>query len=61
MSKIYVKQKKSLIGVSHSLRRVVAGLGLGRIGAEAVHKDNNCIRGMVNKVKHLVDYELRAE
>jgi len=61
MSKIYVKQTKSLIGVSHSLRRVVEGLGLGRIGSEVTHNDNNCIRGMVNKVKHLVEYELRAE
>ena len=31
---------------------------LGRIGETRTHKDNNCIRGMINKVKHLVSYEV---
>ena len=61
MSKIVVRQKKSLIGTSRSLRKIVSALGLGKIGQERTHKDNNCTRGMVNKVKHLVDYELVSE
>ena len=61
MAKIVVRQKKSLIGSSDSLRKVIQALGLGKIGQERTHKDNNCIRGMVNKVKHLVDYELVSE
>ena len=60
MSKIVVKQTKSLIGQSESNRLVVKGLGLGRIGKVKIHSDNNCIRGMVNKVRHLVSYELKS-
>lgn len=61
MSKIKVKQTKSLIGVPDDLTKVVKALGLGRIGKVKTHKDNNCIRGMVNKVVHLIDYELISE
>jgi large subunit ribosomal protein L30 len=60
MSQIVVTQKRSLIGQSEANQRVVKGLGLGRIGKTKTHKDNNCIRGMINKVKHLVSYELKA-
>lgn len=58
MSQIRVKQVRSLIAVPEKVRNVVYGLGLGRIGKEKVYKDNNCIRGQLNKVKHLVKYEL---
>ena len=61
MAKIVVTQTKSLIGNSEHLRKVVRGLGLGRIGKTKTHKDNNCIRGMINKVRHLVEYKLVAE
>jgi large subunit ribosomal protein L30 len=56
--KIRVKQTRSLIGQPEKVRRVVKGLGLRRVGMEKMHTDNNCIRGMVNKVRHLVCYEL---
>jgi large subunit ribosomal protein L30 len=59
MSQLLVTQHKSLISEPESLRKVVKALGLGRVGKTAVHKDNNCIRGMVNKVKHLVRVELK--
>jgi large subunit ribosomal protein L30 len=58
MAQIIVKQTRSLISEPEKIRKVVKGLGLGRIGKSKVHKDNNCIRGMINKVKHLVSYEL---
>lgn len=59
MSQIRIKQVRSLIGVPHPLRRIVRrGLGLRGLHHEKLHKDNNCTRGMVNKVKHLVKYEL---
>ena len=60
MTQIVVTQKRSLIGQSEANQRVVKSLGLGRIGKTKTHKDNNCIRGMINKVKHLVSYELKA-
>lgn len=55
---IVVKQTRSLISEPEKVKKVVLGLGLGRIGKTKTHKDNNCIRGMINKVKHLVSYEL---
>jgi large subunit ribosomal protein L30 len=58
MSYITVTQRKSLISEPENLRKVVKALGLGRIGKSKKHKDNNCIRGMVNKVRHLVSFEL---
>ena len=61
MSKIKVKQTRSMIGVSKDLEKIVKSLGLKGIGSEKLHKDNNCIRGMVNKVIHLIDYELVSE
>ena len=59
--KIRVRQVRSLISEPKKIRLVVLGLGLTRIGKEKIHKDNNCIRGMINKVKHLVEYELLAK
>jgi large subunit ribosomal protein L30 len=58
MSQIKVTQIKSLISTPAAQRKVVRALGLGRIGKTNTLKDNNCIRGMVNKVKHLINYEL---
>ena len=58
MSSIKVRQIRSTIGVPSKLGKVVRALGLKKIGQEKVHKDNNCIRGMINKVPHLVSYEL---
>lgn len=58
MSHIKVKQVRSLIATPEKIRNVVYGLGLGRIGKERTYKDNNCIRGQINKIKHLVKYEL---
>ncbi|NRA64432.1 MAG: 50S ribosomal protein L30 [Pseudobacteriovorax sp.] len=61
MASIKVIQKKSLISVPESQRKVMQGLGLNKIGQEKTHKDNNCIRGMINKVSHLIDYELLSK
>ena len=58
MSKIRVWQKKSVIGTPQQMRRVVRGLGLRKIGQVRELPDNNCTRGMINKVKHLVAFEL---
>ena len=60
MASIVVTQRRSLISEPEKIRKIVKGLGLGRIGAVVTHKDNNCIRGMVNKVRHLVSVELKG-
>jgi len=60
VSQIVVTLRRSLASEPAKIKKVVAALGLKRISQQKVHKDNNCIRGMVNKVKHLVSYELKG-
>lgn len=55
MAKIIVKQIKSVIGRPESQRKIVAALGLGRIGKQKEHEDTPSVRGMVAKVSHLVE------
>lgn len=57
MNFISVSQKRSCIGQPESARKVIQALGLRGIGSNRVHKDNNCIRGMINRVQHLVNYQ----
>lgn len=59
--KIKVTQIRSTIANPKKMEKVLVGLGLRGIGSTRTHKDNNCIRGMVNKVSHLVKYELISE
>ena len=56
MSQIEITQKKSTIGEPKKIRGVIASLGLRKIGDTVRQKDNNCIRGNINKVKHLVNF-----
>ncbi len=55
MTKITVKQVKSIVGRPESQRKVVAALGLGRIGKTKELGDTPAVRGMVAKVSHLVE------
>ena len=54
---IRITQVRSQIGAQERHKRVLAGLGLGRIGRSVVRPDVPSIRGMVNKVPHLVSVE----
>lgn len=55
MAQIRVTQRRSLIGRPGDQRRTVRALGLRRIGHSVVHDDTPSIRGMVFKVRHLVE------
>jgi len=46
---------RSQIGVPRKLRAVLTGLGLRKMNSSVMRQDNPQIRGMVFKVKHLVD------
>ena len=52
--KIIVKQIKSIIGVKPKQRATLRALGLRKINAEREHAENKVIKGMIDKVKHLV-------
>lgn len=53
--KLLVKQIKSCIGSKPNQRSTMRALGLRKINAEREHDDNPVIRGMIDKVHHLVD------
>ncbi len=55
MAKIVVRQYKSIVGRPTAQRKVVAALGLGRIGKTKELEDTPAVRGMVAKVSHLVE------
>lgn len=57
MAKIKIRLVKSTIGCLKDQKATVEALGLKKIRSEAVHEDNACIRGMIFKVKHLVETE----
>lgn len=55
MAKIAITWKKSAIGYPKDQRRTIAGLGLRRLHQTVEHDDTPSIRGMVFKVRHLVE------
>jgi large subunit ribosomal protein L30 len=57
MSKLKITQVRSLIGRPEKQRRVIESLGLKRHQSSVVHNDTPAIRGMVFKVRHLVNVE----
>jgi large subunit ribosomal protein L30 len=59
--KIRVAQKRSGIGRSERQRATLRGLGLNRMNRERILEDTPAIRGMLNKVQHLVEWETIEE
>ena len=53
--KIKVKQIKSAIGRKDYQRKNLIGLGLNKINRERTLEDTHSVRGMIEKVKHLVE------
>jgi large subunit ribosomal protein L30 len=57
MSKVRVTQVRSPIGRKKDQRATLIGLGLNRMHRSRELDDTAAIRGMINKVRHLVDVE----
>ena len=55
MGKITVTLKKSVIGHTQDQRGTAAALGLRKLHQTVEHEDTATIRGMVNKISHLVE------
>jgi large subunit ribosomal protein L30 len=53
--KLLIKQVRSIITEKPNQRATVRALGLRKMNAERIHDDNPVIRGMMDKVKHLVE------
>jgi large subunit ribosomal protein L30 len=56
-AKIKITLLKSHIGRPASQRDVLNGLGLSKIRKTVMLEDTSSIRGMINKVQHLVKVE----
>lgn len=56
-SRVKVTLRRSLVGRPADQRGTVRALGLKRIGHTVVKEDRPEIRGMIFKVKHMVDVE----
>jgi large subunit ribosomal protein L30 len=53
--KVLVTLRRSLIGEKPKTRQTVRGLGLGKLNSTVELPDNPSIRGMIHKVRHLVE------
>ena len=54
---IKVTLTKSLLGTPEKQRRVARALGLTKVHRTALHHDTPLIRGMINKIPHLLTVE----
>jgi len=58
MAKLKITWVKSDIGYSIDQKRTLKALGFRKLNQTLMHEDMPSIRGMINKVDHLVKYEL---
>ncbi len=55
--KLRIRQIMSTIGRSKDQKKVIEALGLRRLHQVVVHDDSPQVRGMINKVTHLLEVE----
>jgi large subunit ribosomal protein L30 len=61
VAKIVVTWVKSTIGYGDDQRRTIKALGLKRMNGSVIHEDSATLRGMINKVRHLVKIEEKTD
>lgn len=57
MATIHVTYRKSAIGYKQDQKDTVRKLGLKRLNQTVAHEDSPAVRGMVYKVRHLVEIQ----
>ena len=57
MAKLCITWVKSGIGYEEDQKRTLKALGFHRLNQSVIHDDSMAIRGMINKVRHLVKVE----
>ena len=57
MTKINITWIKSGIGYAQVQRRTLKALGFKRLNQSVIHDDHPSVRGMINKVRHLIRVE----
>jgi len=56
-AKLRIKWVKSSIGYSKRQKETIKSLGLRRLGDTVEWRDDSVTRGMINRVRHLVEVE----
>ncbi len=54
MASLQITYKKSAIGYTQRQKATIKALGLRKLHQTVEHKDSPAIRGMINRVSHLV-------
>ena len=57
MAKLRITWVKSSIGYAQVQKRTLKALGLNRLNQTVAHDNSASIRGMINKVRHLIRVE----
>lgn len=57
MAKLRITYRKSAIGYTQRQKATIKALGFTKLNQTVEQNDNPAVRGMVNKVIHLVDVE----
>ena len=57
MAKLRVTLIKSGIGYAQDQKKTLKALGLNRLNKSVLHNDNSSVRGMLDKVRHLIRVE----
>lgn len=60
MAELSVTWVKSSVGYAEDQKRTIKALGLHRLNQSVTHHDSGSIRGMINKVRHLVKVEVKS-
>ena len=55
VSKLRIRQVRSIIGGTEKQKAVLESLGLKKMNAVVVHNGTPAIRGMINKIPHLLE------
>lgn len=53
--KLRITWRKSAIGYKVDQKRTIEALGLRKLGQSVEHEDSRALRGMIHKVRHLVE------
>jgi large subunit ribosomal protein L30 len=61
VAKLSITWVKSGIGYARDQKRTLKALGFRRLNQNVIKDDSSSIRGMINKVRHLVQVEEKAD
>ena len=56
---IYITQIKSGIGYRQKTKATLRALGLRKMNQTVIKNDNSAIRGMINKISHLLKVDIK--